>query len=85
MKTIRIIFRKERAQAVCTMRFRHADCIEDAEWSGDLDAFSLANGYRPDHFGTLYGLGRIANHFASLCGATCEIHDLGGEAPFLHL
>ena len=80
MKTIRITLTKEGAQVVCTQQFKVTHWPADVAWAGNREAFRFPDGTLIDHFGGLDTLPGVAEHFAKLCGATCHIEDLGGEA-----
>jgi len=80
MKTIRITFAKEGAQAAWLMKYSVTHWPAHTEWSGTRQAFTMPDGFLIDHFGGLDHLERVVAHYASLCGATFTIEDLGGEA-----
>ena len=80
MKKIRITLTKEGAQAACVLTYRRDDWPSEVTWTGNLEACQFPDGSHIGSFGGIDQLARIAPHYAELCGATCEIEDLGGEA-----
>ncbi len=80
MKTIRITFTKEGAQAACTLSYRRDDWPQDRTWSGNREAFKFSDGSLISTFGGISQLADEAAHYAKLCGAEATIEDLGGEA-----
>jgi hypothetical protein len=80
VKTIRVTYRKDGATAVCTARYRNDDFPHEEDWSGDRGAFVMPSGRLIPGPDALAKAQTVAQHYASLCGATAEVEDLGGEA-----
>jgi hypothetical protein len=85
MKKIRITFRKDGATATCLLSYRRDDWPAGVEWSGARDAFVMPSGRLIPCLDTVHHISATAAYQAALCGATCEIEDLGGEAIFRRL
>ena len=80
MKKIRITLTKDGAQASCLLEYQSYDHPANVSWSGNVDAFPLRSGQRPDFGFPIDSLPGIIAHQAAQSGAQWVLTDLGGEA-----